>query len=154
MAIYIYIYIYICMYIDDMAQKLKQCHCAILVDKYGDVAVGIRFGPSAKCSLFLATRLISCFVVFMGRGILLAIAPPSFLNTPSSPPPHPSAIFLQTALHVCVVYVCLCVCECMSAACVCTHLCAQNNDILIHLFIRIFLVPHFPELYFVVIFSI
>ena len=104
------------MYIDDMAQKLKQCHCAILVDKYRDVAVGIRLGPSAKCSLFLATRLISCFVVFMGRGILLAIAPPSFLYTPSSRPllhnffaNSPACVWCMCAcmyVNVCMLHVC------------------------------------------------
>ena len=42
---------------------------------------------------------------------------------------------------------CLCVC-----ACVCTHLCAQKNDRLTHLFMRIFLLARLTDIHFVVIF--
>ena len=36
---------------------------------------------------------------------------------------------------------CMCLCEC-----VCTHLCAQKNERLTHVFMRIFLVANFPDL--------
>ena len=55
---------------------------------------------------------------------------------------------------MCVVYVCLCVCACALVH-VCLHVCVHNclckkNDKLTHLFMRIFLVAHFPDLHYVV----
>ena len=101
--------------------------------------------------VFSHTANFLLFCIY-GAGHSASNCTPLFFKYPKFTHP-PFANFLQTALHVCVVYVCLCVCVCMSAACMCTHLCAQKIDILIHLFIRIFLVAHFPVFHFVVIFS-